>query len=731
MKHVRFMVSLLLCIAMMFPHTALAAAKPAIHLTQVPRLVTDWDNMEDTDAYYLPVMGKVELNGLDPSKHSIIVFLDGGWIKPYWSSYLTEIAQDGSFSVRITTGGHDPDIDGFRLFIVKTTDFINYNGDPSMDEVLQKSVYDSGVLKKSEFVAPLMDFKDQKNAALAYLTQRLDAGNHALYVYRDFADSGNYFTQKAKMGSGNADFVYDMDENWAMDVYSGSSAIRCHVNAIGSNWGGWLFLNGVLLKGETVPQLSFGEYPGAGLDLRGATELRFIAKGENGGEVVEFFTAGLAGTYPDSSKKQTMGFITLTNSWKEYAIDLSGMDLSSIGCGFGFTVSGTQGTASDTVFYLDDIRFTGAIAMLNNAPRMIRSYEIGINTNPNGKYIQNAAFSYDNALASMAYISAGDKEHAKVILDAFVYAVKNDRYKPDRVRNAYAAGNISPFPGWESGTRLPGWYDSETKQYYEDQYQVGSNVGNSSYVALALLQYYKAYGGDTYLRLAETLMDWVLTCTDATPGFTAGYDGWPEADKAIVYTYKSIEHNIDAYAAFKQLYTMTGKEKYKDASESALAFIQSMYDKEKKVFYTGTGTDGKTPSRENIVLDAQVWCALALGDDFAPYQDVFKRVLAMQNTSGGFPFHEANTNGGYWNEGTAFTALALEQFGYKDAAQKSLKAVTTTQLTTGGFPAATVDGLSTGFTLFTGDPWEYGSSPHIAPTAWFVMAVNGFNPYAF
>ena len=36
-----------------------------------------------------------------------------------------------------------------------------------------------------------------------------------------------------------------------------------------------------------------------------------------------------------------------------------------------------------------------------------------------------------------------------------------------------------------------------------------------------------------------------------------------------------------------------------------------------------------------------------------------------------------------------------------------------------------------GFGLFDGSPWEYGAAPHIAPTAWFVMAVNGFNPYAF
>ncbi|MBQ3462621.1 MAG: hypothetical protein IJH36_05820 [Clostridia bacterium] len=47
------------------------------------------------------------------------------------------------------------------------------------------------------------------------------------------------------------------------------------------------------------------------------------------------------------------------------------------------------------------------------------------------------------------------------------------------------------------------------------------------------------------------------------------------------------------------------------------------------------------------------------------------------------------------------------------------------------FPAATVDNLSTGIILSNGDSWEYNQDPHIASTAWFVMAVNGFDSYDF
>jgi len=590
---------------------------------------------------------------------------------------------------------------------------------------------------------PYAQYQASKDAAVAYLSARQDYAADVLYVYSDFSSVLNNFTQKAKIDDGNSDYIYDMNENWQEDPYMGDSAIEVRAKTVGTSWGGWLFLNGYLPEGSTEAQLDFGDVPDAGLDLSGATALTFWAKGAEGGEVIEFFTAGLGydgetnakkTPYPDSSTKISLGFTTLTNEWEPYTIDLSGADLTHIGSGFGFVLSGVYSGDTESTFYLDEIRFEGPIAMLQDAPRFIKSYETDTRNDPDEIYIQNTAFSYDNALAALAFISDGEQEQAKALLDAFVYAVANDRYQADRVRNAYIYGDIRPFPGWASGTRLPGWYDVAAKTYYEDQYQMGTNVGNSSFVALALLQYYKEYGGEEYLQLAETVMDWVLeNCTDETPGFTAGYDGWPEAEDGMqVWTYKSTEHNIDAYAVFKQLYALTSEERYGTAAESALNFIISMYDAEGGYFYTGTLEDGLTPNKDNLVLDAQVWSLLSLGMlDFMPYRAALDTAVGMQTAEGGYPFHAANTNGGWWPEGTAFTALALREANQDTEAQAALDALTGIQQESGGFPAATVAQLSTGFNLFTGDPWTYRDIPHIAPAAWYVMAVNGFNPYAF
>ena len=579
-------------------------------------------------------------------------------------------------------------------------------------------------------------YRPAADLARGAMEQLFSDESHYVYVYKDFGDTENHFTQKAKMFGRDDFLVKDMNENWTDNPWRGSSCIRCEQTTLLGDWGGWLFLNGFLPEGSSEPQLNDGSAEGQGLDLSSATELRFYARGEEGGEAVEFFTCGFGYKsetgertvpYPDSSQKLSLGTIELTTDWQEYRLDLTaGYNLSYIVCGFGYVLSGGEAGEKENVFYLDDIAFSGDFE--SGGHYMLRSYDT------DNIYIKNAAFSYDNALAAMAFISDGEPEKAQKLLDSFVYAVENDRYLPGRVRNAYASGDITAFPGWNDAARLPGWYDNKTGEWYEDRYQTGSNVGNTSYVALALLQYDALYGNEKYVETAKALMDWVIeNCSDSGYGFTGGYDGWPEGGNETTYpfTYKSIEHNIDAYAAFRRLFVKTGDERYKEAAASAFALIASMYDEEKGLFYTGTRDDGVTPSKDNTVLDAQVWAWLALQDRFEPYMDALKIVDKMETKEGGYPFCAANVNGGWWAEGTAYTALMYRLLGDEQKADSALEALEKIQLESGLFPAATVDNLSTGFGLFDGSPWEYSTAPHLAPTAWFVMAVNGFNPYTF
>ena len=90
-------------------------------------------------------------------------------------------------------------------------------------------------------------------------------------------------------------------------------------------------------------------------------------------------------------------------------------------------------------------------AAADGKPVLIRSYDT------DDIHLSNSAYTYDNALAAMAFISSGDKADAEEILDAFVYVTEHDRYKPGMIRNAYAADTVYYYNNGDS-VKLPGWW---------------------------------------------------------------------------------------------------------------------------------------------------------------------------------------------------------------------------------------------------------------------------------
>ena len=583
-----------------------------------------------------------------------------------------------------------------------------------------------------------------KNTALDALSARLSRTRECVYVYKDYSLTHNHFTQRSKIYGSDDDLVKDMDENYTKKPYSGTSCIRCEQTSRKKDWGGWMFLNGYLKEWDRKPKPNDGNKGGAGLNLTGANALRFYARGKKGGEVVEFFTCGFGYdktnkktvANPDSSMRKSTGQVTLTRDWKEYIIPLKGANLNYVVCGFGYEVDGKTNGKKDVVFYLDEIRFTGKIRSAQTAPVLLRS------SDEEDIKVKNAAFTEDNALVAMAFLSAGKKNEAKQILDAFVYAVQNDRAYdssdpkdgPRRARNAYAVGDISAFPGWNSGTRMSGWYDKDSGMWIEDQHEVGSSSGTNSYVALALLQYYTTYGDETYLKTARSLMDWILKkCYDNSLGFTEGFDGWKESDSLGVYplTKRTTKDNLIAYAAFSRLYDVTADEKYLEASQSAVRFVENMYNEWKGRFVVETLEDGFTPDPTSIVLlDVQSLSGLAMWDSFAPYHKTLSTIEDLKVRKGGYAYNRNNKKGGWWSEGTAFTALMYRVLGKQNKYEEAMNALVKIQAPNGLFPAATIDKYYTGITLYDGSSLRFTKDTHIAPSAWFIMAANGYNPFA-
>jgi len=159
-------------------------------------------------------------------------------------------------------------------------------------------------------------------------------------IYADVDTEGETpFIPSGYMGATEA---IEMDDAWKENPQSGSSCIKASFSDP-KGWGGVVWQN---------PANNWGDDEG-GVDLTGAKQLSFWARGENGGEMVEFKMGLVAKNKPFyDTAKGGLGKVKLTKEWKQYIIPLTGKDLSRIVTGFCWV---TAGKKEPVVFYLDNI----------------------------------------------------------------------------------------------------------------------------------------------------------------------------------------------------------------------------------------------------------------------------------------------------------------------------------------------------------------------------------------
>lgn len=135
---------------------------------------------------------------------------------------------------------------------------------------------------------------------------------------------------------------------WTDNPLSAPTSIRITYSAAKSRGQGWA---GVYWQ---YPENNWGNKP-EGRDLSGATRLTFWARGERGGEQIEFKVGGIQGQYPDSIRQPiSTGVLVLTQQWQQYTINLTGQDLRHVVGGFVWATSAEQNPGGAT-FFLDDI----------------------------------------------------------------------------------------------------------------------------------------------------------------------------------------------------------------------------------------------------------------------------------------------------------------------------------------------------------------------------------------
>ena len=592
--------------------------------------------------------------------------------------------------------------------------------------------------------------KVPKELALEHLKEIMDKYHSDFDVYTDLSAAGNHFVMLAKMG-GDVEINPGCFEN----PYSGAPCIENKFNGTGTSWGGWYLMNGILEGEETEPKANWGEYSDAGFNLTGAKKLTFWARGKEGGERVEFFAFGVGrdpntgvpiAPYPDSSPKVTICgklkspcYITLSKEWKQYTIDLNGVDTSYVLGGFGWVTNAPRNNNKPITFYLDDFKYDKERL---DEPRFLVSYELLPTDEP---VLKNTAFTYDNALALLAFMANHTEEYlerAKLLGDAFVYAIDHDRYFTDgRIRNAYQGGDLKLFPDWKPHgkpytVRMPGWWDVKNDTWYEDGFAVGTHTGNVAWTIIALLSLYEDTGDDKYLNTSIRMGEWIeRECRNETGagGYTGGYEGWEKTENnpqgQTRMPWKSTEHNIDVYVAFARLYKLSGNEVWKERALHAKHFVEAMWDEKEGHFWTGTLEDGTTINKATVPTDINAWSLMAM-DEIDKYgrgiEWVENNCYVEADGFKGFDFN--NDTDGIWFEGTAHMVIAYQILGNETGANLYLEELRSAQKeannTNGkGLVAASHDGVNTGF------DWVYDARLHVGATAWFVFAEHGYNPY--
>jgi hypothetical protein len=166
------------------------------------------------------------------------------------------------------------------------------------------------------------------------------------YVYKDAGTRENHFCPSGWMGSFKS---LKMNTRWITNPKLGSSCIRIDYDIhkdTETTWAGIYFQQ---------PVNNWGDKKG-GYDLTGYTKLKFWVKGE--GFISTIGMGGITGTIADGdSDNATVENIDLTPEWKEYVIDLKGLNLSHIIGGFYFSTS-ADNNDKNVILYLDDVRYT-------------------------------------------------------------------------------------------------------------------------------------------------------------------------------------------------------------------------------------------------------------------------------------------------------------------------------------------------------------------------------------
>ena len=375
------------------------------------------------------------------------------------------------------------------------------------------------------------------------------------------------------------------------------------------------------------------------------------------------------------------------------------------------------------------------------------------------------AFTYDNAVTIMAYLASGTVSgllRASTVGKGLIHAQQtNFPVKDGRFAQGYYVNVPDATGAYITPAAFPFYFYS-------------SSVGDQAWAGMALTQLYKRTNNPEFLMSALLVANWIVQNTYDTQG-PGGYRFGTtinSSNQSVPSTNgKSTEHNIDTYAFFTMLASVTNGGKalngmtWSSLAKHALTFVDAMFNGTGGFFYTGTNADQITISTGIIPEDVQTWSYLAIqSKGYGVSLDWVKTNLVTIDTPSapfsslrglgnfrieGETFDTASlaTNGAandpeaVWVEGTSHTVAALLSRNLEGSddlttAKRLLKNLGLAQAKLGA--GQKVNGVAieqgqgivaaTG-QLDTGFGYDYFPDLHIGATGWYAIALNAANPF--
>jgi hypothetical protein len=377
-------------------------------------------------------------------------------------------------------------------------------------------------------------------------------------------------------------------------------------------------------------------------------------------------------------------------------------------------------------------------------------------------------FTYDNAVAIHAYLSRSQQDdlaRAKTLGLGLLHAqATNFPVADGRFAQAYFVNAPDSSGAFITPAAFPFFF-------------YGSSVGDQAWAGMALAQLYRRTRDTQYLTGALLVANWIVTNTYNTQG-PGGYSYGTIIDQfnnsQPSPNGKSTEGNLDTYAFFTMLHTLTNGGHanngmtWEALAQHAFQFVFAMFNPQGPFFYTGTLPDQITINTTPIPEDCQTWSYLAFLDarsrgtiDWALANLQTTDTASSPNSSltgtqtvSGMTFSTASlvtpTNDPHavWLEGTAHTAAALTARVLRGGdpilslltdisrAVQLLKDCEHAQQILGVGQTAGGKVIPSGLgvvasssVLDTGFGFTYGPSLHIGATGWYLIASLAANPF--